>query len=261
MELVSAIITTHNRQPDMLMRAVSSVLAQSYNNMELIVVDDSDSGYKHRNEIRKEVLSLKYSRFSVHYVPHRDCRGLSAARNTGILASKGKYIAFLDDDDEWLPCKTTTQISVFHQNDNEIGLVYSPGFIMDDDSCDMKKLFCRYEHGWVYNRLLSGNWIGYPSFVMFRKSALMAVGGFDEKMTYMEDYDIYLRIASRYHINYSQEPVAIYHEHGSGQLTDDVKQYAAALKYILFKYHDDFEQNEYARQKLQQRLVEVGRNW
>ena len=239
----------------MLMRALSSVLAQSYSNIELIVVDDSDASFAQRNEVRELVAAHRYSRFPVHYLSHSCCRGLSAARNTGISAAKGEYIAFLDDDDEWLPHKATSQITVFQNNTDKTGLIYSPGFVKNDDTGEMTELFCRYERGNVYDTLLAGNWIGYPSFVMFRHSALLEVGGFDENIPYMEDYDLYLRVALHYLVDYSKTSVAIYHEHNNGQMTNDIKRYIAGLEYLSDKFYDDLERCEYAKRKMAEKLT------
>lgn len=100
MKLVSAIITTHNRL-SLLKRAVESALSQTYKNIEVIVVDDAstDGTPEYCNE-----LPLRYI-----YIPKEESRGGNHARNLGILAAKGEYVAFLDDDDYWLPRKSRSK--------------------------------------------------------------------------------------------------------------------------------------------------------
>ena len=105
-KLVSAIITTHNRQ-DLLLRAVKSVLDQTYHNIELIVVDDASD--EKADELLKE-FNLQYI-----YIPKEDSKGGNHARNIGILSAKGEYIALLDDDDYWLPTKIEKQVALIEE--------------------------------------------------------------------------------------------------------------------------------------------------
>ena len=114
-KLVSAIITTHDRH-DLLVRAVKSVLSQTYKNLELIVVDDASD--QRADELLKE-FNLQYI-----YIPKEESKGGNHARNTGILAAKGEYVAFLDDDDYWLPMKIEEQMAVMEEKQCE--LVYCP---------------------------------------------------------------------------------------------------------------------------------------
>ena len=108
--LVSAIITTHNRGPDMVLRAVNSVLGQTYQNIEVIVVDDSLPSFAQRAEVERSVRSISDS---ILYLKHEACKGACAARNTGLNHAKGIYVGFLDDDDEWVPMKIEEQLKGF----------------------------------------------------------------------------------------------------------------------------------------------------
>ena len=110
--LVSAVITTHNRK-DLLKRAIDSVFTQTYQPIELIVVDDaSDDGT--RDEFGAN------AKFQYIYVPQRESKGGNYARNLGIKASKGKYCAFLDDDDYWLPTKIEKQVQLIEQRNCDL---------------------------------------------------------------------------------------------------------------------------------------------
>ena len=117
--LVSAIITTHNREPDMVLCAVKSVLSQTYQNIELIVVDDSSPSFAQRAEVERSVRSASDD---ILYLKHEVCQGACAARNTGLSHARGYYIGFLDDDDEWLSTKIEEQLKGF--SDDNIALVY-----------------------------------------------------------------------------------------------------------------------------------------
>ena len=112
-KLVSAIITTHNRQ-DLLLRAVRSVFSQTYKNIELIVVDDASND--RADELLKE-FNLQYI-----YIPKEESKGGNHARNTGILTAKGEYVALLDDDDYWLPTKIEKQVRLIEEKKS--GIVY-----------------------------------------------------------------------------------------------------------------------------------------
>ena len=115
-ELVSVVIPTHNRA-DLLPRAIDSVLNQTYSNFEIIVV--SDGSTDNTEEVVKSY-SDKDSR--IRFIGYSPARGGNIARNTGIEAAKGEYVAFLDDDDEWMPEKLKKQIKVMESNP-DIGLV------------------------------------------------------------------------------------------------------------------------------------------
>ncbi len=101
-ELVSVIITTCNRNSCYIERALKSVMAQTYENIEIIVVDDNRADYSIKETIKQTIKGICPQAV---YCSHNKNLGAPAARNTGIRIAKGDYIAFLDDDDEWLPDK------------------------------------------------------------------------------------------------------------------------------------------------------------
>ena len=249
---VTAVITTHNRETKMVKRALSSVLAQTCPLLQIIIVDDSDKEFPGREEIRN--LASAFQDQNVLYIPHPACKGLSAARNTGLAYAAGKYIAYLDDDDEWLPEKTALQLHAFKKAGRfgkpEPGLIYGGGWIRKDQTGEECRMRCRLERGNVYRKLLGGNWIGYPSFVMFRKACLDELGGFDPSRLYMEDYDLYLRLAKRYPVACTPEPVAVYHEHEGEQLTDNLQGYIEGMEAMVERFGEDLSGKErlYRRQ-------------
>ena len=113
MPKVSVVISTHNRR-EMLKRAIDSVLKQTFQDFEIIVVDD---GNEPAEEVAKSFSDARI-RYVRHEIPHR---GAPAARNTGIRSSQGEFVAFLDDDDEWLPLKLQLQVKALDEN-QEAGL-------------------------------------------------------------------------------------------------------------------------------------------
>jgi len=116
---VSVVIPTYNRA-QFIERCVCSALQQTYRDLEVIVVDD---GSNDGTDIRIDNLKRTDSR--LHFLRHDKNRGAQAARNTGIYAARGKYIAFLDSDNEWMPDKLERQLPLFENNNNKVGVVYS----------------------------------------------------------------------------------------------------------------------------------------
>ena len=115
-ELVSIIIPTYKRN-EKLKKAIESILKQTYQNIEIIVVDDNNPNTEYRK--KNEILMQSYIKNSkVKYIKHEKNKNGAAARNTGINAANGKYIGFLDDDDEFLPTKIEKQVDVLEKKEN-----------------------------------------------------------------------------------------------------------------------------------------------
>src|SRR3989344_9465085 len=117
MPKVSVVIPTHNR-PELLKRAVNSVFSQTYKDFEIIVVDDG-------LEKRGDDVMDSFNDSRLKYIQHPEEKGGSAARNTGIKNASGEFIAFLDDDDEWLPEKLEIQIAQFESTPRNVGFCFS----------------------------------------------------------------------------------------------------------------------------------------
>jgi glycosyltransferase involved in cell wall biosynthesis len=190
--LVSVVIPTYN-YGRFIGETVESALAQTYRPVETIVVDDGST------DDTRERLAVYGSR--VRYI-YQQNRGLSAARNAGIRASQGEFIALLDSDDLWMPDKLERQVAVCVQEPDS-GLVATERFAIDEtgqrldyvaESCAQAG-FCE---------LTMRDLLEFPAFspssVVARKGALMAVGGFDESLTAVEDMEMWVRIAARFRV-------------------------------------------------------------
>lgn len=200
--LVSAIITTYKRPIEILKRAVNSVIAQTYRPMELIVVndcpDDKASIYI------KDLLDEFSESFSIKYILHEKNWGACKARNTGIDASNGEFVAFLDDDDEWMPDKIEKQLQGFVNE--KVGLVYSPFYnIMEEGKEELA--IRETKSGNLFADLLWTNCVGGTSMPMIRKSVFNDCGSFDEKLMSLQDYDMWIRIAEKYEMVCINEPL------------------------------------------------------
>ncbi|MCR5565557.1 MAG: glycosyltransferase family 2 protein [Clostridiales bacterium] len=234
--MVTAVITTYQREPSMVSRAIESVIHQTYRDIELIIVDDSPEDYPLRADVEKTAREFENKRkdISVRYIAHEKNLGACAARNTGIRYANGEYIAFLDDDDEWMPEKIEKQVNVITATN--AAMVYCGRICKDDETgCSFVEKV-EYHRGNVFKYLLYQNFIGSTSFPLINSRILREAGGFDEQMQSAQDCDAWLRIAEKYEIEYISEPLVIYHTHRGEQITSNPKKKISGLERLNQKY-------------------------
>lgn len=236
-DLVSAIITTYMRPPNIVFRAIDSVFNQTYSNIEVIVVDDSPSYYEGRKILQNEV--AKYGG-KIIYIQHISNMGACAARNTGLSVANGKYVAFLDDDDEWLPEKIEQQVSLFL--DEQTALVYCGKMVVNDSTgmvfCDELNAYA----GYIYDKLIYNNFIGSTSFPLIRKRVLIEVGGFDPLMQSAQDYDVWLRLTRNYKVDFVRQPLVKYHVHNGERISTNYKARISGQERLIQKNLDYLHQ-------------------
>lgn len=210
--LVSVIIPTFKRQFVILEKALRSVIAQTYKNIEIIVVDDSPNDYPYREDIKRNIELLNDRR--IRYFQHEQNMGACAARNTGIQYSKGEYLAFLDDDDEWLPNKLEKQLR--KAEDTGASLIYCSSYIIKIKMHNIKSKRIKKtkkKSGYIFDDLILDNFIGSTSYVLVEKLALIRCHSFDIQMKASQDYDLWLRIAKKYKVDYVDLPLVKYYLH------------------------------------------------
>lgn len=191
--LISVIIPTYNYD-QFIKRAIESVLKQDYKNIEVIICDDGSTD-KTKLIIRK---LLNDKRVSYYFQPNK---GLSAARNLGINKAKGKYLAFLDSDDYWMPGKLSSQFKLFQRN-QKLGLVYCFHYWVDLQGKIIGKKIKKYR-GNIWPNLLQGNLIsGSGSSVLIKKICFKKVGVFDQTLSACEDWDMWLRISKVFQVDF-----------------------------------------------------------
>lgn len=206
-KLVSVIIPTYNRG-NWIKEAVESVLTQSYPNYELIVVDDGSS-----DDTGKALRSIN-SKIRYIFQPNS---GPSSARNKGLELSRGEWIAFLDSDDLWKPEKLTAQMEAF-QKEPQFKIFYTKEiWIRNGKFVNPRKKHTKY-CGWIYPRCLPACIIS-PSSVIIHHSVFEEVGCFDTFLPVAEDYDLWLRISSRYPVKLIPEKLIIKRGGHPGQLS------------------------------------------
>jgi len=202
---VSVVVPTYNRGP-VVMRALSSVIGQSYRDFDLWIVDD---GSTDDTEFRVHAFTRGLSpnvAARIHYMKTEN-RGVSTARNMGARASRSDWIAFLDSDDEWLPAKLALSIKAVEKQP-EIRLVHTEEiWIRNGVRVNPKKSYQK-TGGRIYRKCLPCCVIS-PSTVTIRRDLFEEMGGFDEGFPVCEDYDLWLKITSLYPVGFVDEPTTI----------------------------------------------------
>ena len=208
--LVSVIIPTYKR-PDFLDRAIDSVLNQTYKNIEVIVVDDNNPDTEGRR--RTEGIMEKYSNNPlVHYVKHECNKNGSAARNTGFRVSHGVYVAFLDDDDQYLPKKIESQVEKMESLSSDWGCCYNQYFTQRGDEKPLPVKESREGGLELYKEALmhKGLCVNAGSNFMVRREAYQAINGYDESFKRNQDHEFMVRMLHKYKMAYVPEPGLIY---------------------------------------------------
>ena len=224
---VSVVIPTKNRA-NYLSSAIQSVLRQTFKDLEIIVVDGASTD-------NTKVVS-KFADKRIRYVHQKKDRGQSASRNLGIKCSRGKFIAFLDDDDLWMPTKLERQLKIISKNP-KIGLVCTGALVFENNS---KILGSRIpdRKGNIFPDILKRNYIGNCSSVLIKKECLDKVGLFDENLKVCEDFDLWIRLTKYYEIDYLQEPLILLRLHEK-RISTDIDRILRTNKSLFKKYVKD----------------------
>lgn len=248
--MVSVIIPTHNRC-SLLIRAIESIEKQTFRDFEIIIVSDAstDETDEKMNELQKKTSYISY------YAIDRS-RGANYARNYGIQHAKGEYIAFLDDDDEWLPQKLEEQVKKF-QASPDIGLVYCNVNIVD---CTGKFICVNQQNteGNVSKEILFGGFIHTTSCVMLKKQVAIDAGLFDESMPAMQDYDMWIRCCQIAEVGLIKTPLVNYYTYGQTgreQIGNRTKRYIDAFAILESKYTQLFAQLSMAENRYRKFIV------
>ncbi len=231
MPKVSVIMPTYNR-PDLLKKAIGSVLNQTYQDFELIVVDDCP-------EKPAEDIIRAFNNEKIVYIKQDRNRGGAAARNLGIKNAKGEFIAFLDDDDEWLPEKLQVQMEKFEKTSKDIGFCFSAvkniydnqeriSFV-PDGIADYHKLAMRRLKGFLTVTLI------------IKKQVFGEIGYFDENFPSHQEPDLMIRVTSKYKGLGINKPLVLVNMKAHNQIGASLKRRIAGRDMILKKHYDEFK--------------------
>jgi glycosyltransferase involved in cell wall biosynthesis len=229
--VVSVIIPSYNRE-HLIIKAINSILNQTYKDFEILVIDDAstDNTKQVIEDLRKE--NIRYFRLEKN-------GGQCIARNYGVKMAKGQYIAFLDSDDEWLPNKLNLQIECFKNGSDRLGCVYAFAYQNDVIKGITTLASKNFHRGNIYNRFLEGFCPPTPSIFMVKKEAYQKVGGFDENLITFVDFDLWMRISQYYDFDFVEEPLIIKYEQIGDQYVNNFEKRYKGYRLLREKWRDD----------------------
>lgn len=247
---VSIILPTYNREHS-IGRSIESILRQTYPYWELLVIDDASE-----DRTEEIVVDIAVSDERVHYYRQPRNSGVAAARNEGIRLAKYVYVAFQDSDDIWEEDKLEKQMLVFERQPG-VGMVYCAfeGTKQDGTTVRIPSRSMPEEdlQGDLYKLLLQRNFIGAPTAVI-RKECLDKVGGFDETLSCLEDWELFIRIAKEYEIGYAADTFLLADLHNSG-VSSRVGGYFQARCAMIVKHKEALLEYGIFQQTVEQMLM------
>lgn len=246
MPKVSAIITTFNRAK-YLKISIQSVLSQSFTDFELIILDNSSTD--NTEEIVKHFQDVR-----IRYFKHPPLN-ISQTRNLGVKQAQGDYIAFLDDDDEWMPTKLAIELALFDKSAEDVGLVYG-GFIRIDSDGHPFYQHKPFLRGHIIKELLElkDEFTGSASNPMIKKTCITALGGFDERVKTGEDWEFYIRLTEKYSIEFVSKPLVKIRHHFGARLGDKLKDYIDLEMNIMERFSEIFDSDSQLKSFYLQRM-------
>jgi glycosyltransferase involved in cell wall biosynthesis len=224
--LVSVVIPTRDRQ-SLLLRAVDSVLQQSERDLELIIVDDASS-----DDTAAFLARLMRRDERVRTVRNAHPGGAAAARNQGIALGRGQWIAFLDDDDEWMPEKLQRQLQLLQSTPSAVAC--SCNFVMRFSSGRSKLV--RVAPNATLQQLLFENELGSASLCVCSSAVLNDIGGFDASLPSAQDQDLWARVRQRGNVVVCAEPLVLYRAHTGRRITNDMQSQYLGARRFYFKH-------------------------
>jgi len=250
--LVSVIVPTHNR-PERLAEALKSILEQSYQNLEIIVINDAGADVEN-------IISYLNQRKNITYIKHSQNRGLAAARNTGIKVARGKYIAYLDDDDLFYPNHLETLVNYLETTDYKVA--YTDAYRAHEKKEKGKYAVVNrdvpYSFDFDYDRILVGNFVPVLCF-MHEKSCLEEAGFFDEGLTTLEDWDLWIRMSRKFKFAHIKEITCEFSWRIDGTtMTSSRQMEFRRSSQVIYEKYSDYAKNNPRVSAIHQKLLEPG---
>ena len=226
--LISVIIPVYNGEK-YISETLESVIAQTEKNWEIIAINDGSTDKS--QTILENYLKKIPGRLQVISVENG---GVSRARNIGVSAARGIYIAFLDQDDLWAPEKLQCQINMFFTN-KSLGIAFTNESIIDQQGSIIREKALKFDkknRGNIFDHLIFDNFIPISS-VILEKKLFMAIGGFDPQFSLAEDYDFLLKVTQKVPVDFIDEPLLLYREHGESSTFQKIDRITAESFTIL----------------------------
>jgi glycosyltransferase involved in cell wall biosynthesis len=226
MSLVSVVIPTYNRSY-LIRTAVKSIFDQTFQDLEVIVVDDGS-----KDDTAEVVADLTRKHQRVRYFRCRHNLGAQRARNLGVREANGKWIAFLDSDDQWLPDSLESRLSL--AEDQNLKVVHSECFVIYSGD-EMSQLHVPPLTGKIYRSLLSAPGPVFPALLV-AKEALRRIGYLDENVISWQEWDTSIRLARHFAFGFVAKPTFIYDCRGKDNISKDTLRDAAGYEQVVLKH-------------------------
>lgn len=220
--IISVVIPVLNGEKT-IQETIESILNQTFQNFEIIIINDGS-----QDKTLEIVNQIKDHRINIFSYPNA---GLAASRNRGFVHSVGKFIAFMDADDLWTPDKLQSQLKALQDNP-QAAVAYSWSDCIDEAGNFLRTSSHSTANGDVFAKLLLTDFLDNGSNPLIRRQALEEVGKFDESLPAAEDWDMWLRLAARYHFISVRAPQILYRVSSTSMTTNVVRQEAEMRKVI-----------------------------
>ena len=229
---VSVIMPTCNRAK-LVERSIRSVLCQSFKNFEFIIIDDGSTD-------GTDIVIATIADKRIRYFRNSSSKGGSQARNIGIERAKGKYIAFIDDDDSWDEAKLDLQVKA--AKNTQADLIYTGCRYVDQTSGEVIKSRVPSRRGDLFSDLLTANHVGPTSTVLLTREIIERAGAFDPDLPSCQDWDLWLRVARIGQIDFLRESLATIYVH-SHRISSDIGKKLTARQRLFLKIAPDLQQD------------------
>lgn len=228
--IISVVMSTYNPEKKYLEQSLKSILGQSYSEFEIILVDDGST-----IDIPLLIRECGINDNRINYYKLEKNMGLTFALNYGIRKSKGKYIARMDDDDLSMQDRLKKQVSYLEDNE-ECVVCFSGMEVINKNSDVIRTVIHKIKQKSLINRLLiRGNCFTHSSAII-KKEAFVSVNGYDEKLYYSQDYDLWMRLIQIGEIGYIQEPLVQWRDIGNEKSLEKEALQTAYCFYTKYLY-------------------------
>jgi glycosyltransferase involved in cell wall biosynthesis len=231
--MVSVVIPAYNREAT-IEKAIQSVLCQTYQDFEIIVVDDGS-----KDATCAIIASLAEKDTRIRYMKHEINISAQAARKSGVAASGGRFIAFLDADDEWYPDKLKKQVEAIESLPGSVGTVHGDCDIYFETSGVKKRYMVPKLSGYVYEKLLEGPGPLYPCLMVKRECFEKIPDAIDPNVPSWQEWDTSINLARKYEFYFIDEPLMVYRRHMGESMSNDFERDIRGYLHVVEKHRDE----------------------